>query len=399
MGKGDAHRQMRSQTFERMLEALASGVSDKRGVQKAAGLSWGAVSDGIALLESKGVVQSADIPPEEGRLGRRPSSYRLSTSRNLALGLVLEDTKTFASLVALSGEPVFRDVIVHSGRMDIRNAVKRVEAAYAHVMGGAHLPPNRIGRVGLSLPGAVDPESMTWAHAPFSSMKGHAQFERLLKPRPHGHPVPLSVEHDVVSIARAVMKREQWADKDFAFLNFSEGVGMAVAFKGRFFAGSRGYACEIGHVPLSDGKHARPCRCGKTGCIETMLSTGGVALTAKELLGLGDGASFARLVKEMDGKSSRRIYAAILPKIVHACVVALNLFAPGTLVLGGPAIEPWLGFLEKDLPDQLRSSSWMGSPANIRFYDRGGRDECAYGAALGAAGLLLQSLADALSSK
>jgi predicted NBD/HSP70 family sugar kinase len=395
MRRKDAHKLMRGQTLERMLKVLAVGPIDKRGIQKAAELSWGAVSDGIALLEANSVVIALAQPPEDGKLGRHPLVYKFNPSKNLAVGFVLEDTRTFASIVELSGNCIFQDFITHNEHLSEGNAQTRLEKTCADCMKKSKLPMDSLGGVGLSLPGAVSPKLLTWAYVPFLPDVQSLKFEPYARVSSRCL-APISIEHDVIAIARAVMRRENWSDRDFAFLNFSEGVGMSAAFNGNFFQGTRGYACEIGHIPVASGKNARPCRCGKNGCLETLLSQKGIALTAKERFGIGDGSSFERLLECMDEKSSKKLYEAIIPDLARACVVALNLFDPETLVVGGPALDPWLELFKQDLPQKLRTKSWLGSPAKIHFYKGGDRSECAYGAALGAAATLLSALPESL---
>lgn len=66
---------------------------------------------------------------------------------------------------------------------------------------------------------------------------------------------------------------------DALFLSLGTGIGGAVIANGRVVQGRRGFAGEIGHLEMAG--HVGECRCGKTGCLDTIAS--GIAL--ERLLG------------------------------------------------------------------------------------------------------------------
>ena len=57
-------------------------------------------------------------------------------------------------------------------------------------------------------------------------------------------------------------------------MDFGDGVGGAIVVDGRPFAGTLPISGELGHTPIL-GNH-RKCGCGATGCMETLVSTGGL---------------------------------------------------------------------------------------------------------------------------
>ena len=395
MSRGDAHRQMRRHTLELILNALAVGPLDKRSIQRQTARSWGAVSEGIAFLEERGVVKSDGLL-EEGKLGRRASAYCLDAKRNISLGMALNDSKVFTSAVSLSGELVFKDELECEGHISSSNALSRVHAACRAAMKNAAIDASQVGQLCLALPGAVNSQEGIWVRAPFPSLKGPVDFGREIK-LGSKHSIPLNAEHDLSAMAQAIMKRESWSEPNFAFLNFSDGVGMVVSLNGSYFSGVNGYACEIGHIPFASGADARDCRCGKKGCLETLLSCGGIAYAAKRQFGLGDGKSFKTLTRSMGEECRLRLFEELLPQIERACVSVVTLFDPGTIVLGGPALEPWLDLLRERLPEKLSAGNWLNAPVDVRFYKGGDREECAYGSALRAAGLLMSGISAELA--
>lgn len=67
--------------------------------------------------------------------------------------------------------------------------------------------------------------------------------------------------------------------ENFAYITISTGIGCGLILNNRLYIGSRGWAGELGHVPLN---HCEvPCKCGATGCFQAVAS--GTALFQKFL--------------------------------------------------------------------------------------------------------------------
>src|SRR5690606_9824239 len=63
----------------------------------------------------------------------------------------------------------------------------------------------------------------------------------------------------------------------------STGIGGGIILDGRPFRGGRGFAGEVGHVPIFAAGGAA-CTCGKEGCLEAYCSGLSIARRAKEAL-------------------------------------------------------------------------------------------------------------------
>lgn len=69
--------------------------------------------------------------------------------------------------------------------------------------------------------------------------------------------------------------------RNLAVLLVGRGVGAGIILNGHLFAGDAGGAGEIGHVAALD--NGAPCRCGNTGCLETVVSSRAIIRRAQEL--------------------------------------------------------------------------------------------------------------------
>lgn len=72
--------------------------------------------------------------------------------------------------------------------------------------------------------------------------------------------------------------------KNFIMITLGTGVGSGIVVDGKVVYGHDGFAGELGHTCAVRGENARPCNCGKSGCLEAYASATGVARTAKEII-------------------------------------------------------------------------------------------------------------------
>ena len=72
--------------------------------------------------------------------------------------------------------------------------------------------------------------------------------------------------------------------KNFIEITLGTGVGSGIVINGQLVYGCDGFAGELGHVIMVRGENARPCGCGRKGCVEAYCSATGVARTAREML-------------------------------------------------------------------------------------------------------------------
>ncbi len=96
-------------------------------------------------------------------------------------------------------------------------------------------------------------------------------------------PLPVIVDNNVRSMAigETYFGAGRGVDS-VAFVYGRTGVGAGLTFKGRVFRGSSKGAGEIGHsVILPHG--GEPCRCGNSGCLETLVSESAILRQAENI--------------------------------------------------------------------------------------------------------------------
>lgn len=181
---------------------------------------------------------------------------------------------------------------------------------------------------------------------------------------------------------------------DFVHVSAEIGIGAAVVVEGRLFRGARGFAGELGHVPVRpDGPR---CSCGAHGCLETFAGekallraagvSGGGTAALREAADGGDGAALAAL-------------DAAGAALGIALSGAVNLLDPQAVVVGGPLADlaPWLlPGVRRELADRVTDRQWR--PENL-VTSRLGRDGVLRGAAHSAVRGVLEDPAEWIAGR
>ena len=123
------------------------------------------------------------------------------------------------------------------------------------------------------------------------------------------------------------------AVENVLYVRLSDGVGGGLVVGGRLVPGANGLAGELGHVTVRP--QGLPCRCGKTGCLETVASVPAILATLKDRgLAIATLEELASAVTRFHPVVDRvlREVATDLGRVLAAVAMALN---PSEVVVGG----------------------------------------------------------------
>ncbi len=382
------HVEMRESTLRKIFEALSSGASSKKMIQERAGLSWGAVSEGINLLSDSGILDTYNEEMQEKRLGRKTLSYTFSTGRYLTLGMEPKRDSIIWSVTDLNGKEIsggIRQLGVLLGNENLKDSLSSL---YNEIKAELAVSGKSIYAVALSLTGAVDDKAMLWLKAP--QVEGISNYElNQLKDVFEGAKV-FSVEHDIKARCRSVMKKKNWNDRDYIFFHASDGLGMVASVGAAFYEGSRGLAGEAGHIPYYKAPYSTSCACGKHNCVETYLSIKGVLSYAEKISGRKP-ESIEKVRAALSPEEDKAAVEFISSLLEYVCTVSVNLFDPATVIIGGESVQPWLENISEKMPSRLRELTWQGAPSGVKFYHTL-ESNSAYGTALGLSDKIVSGL-------
>ncbi|MFJ8795726.1 ROK family protein [Streptomyces sp. NPDC102462] len=332
----DTQQGMRRRNLARVMHAVsAEGPLSRAAVASRIGLTRAAVSTLVEELTRWGLLEELG-PERPGRVGRPGSALAVSDRGPAGIGAEVGVDHLAVCAVDLRGEVRARAVRHGANRGRAAEPVLDELAALVRRV-VAQAEPAGLWPAGLAVavPGLVARDARTVVRAPNLDWRD-TDLGALL---PVG--LPLTVDNEANFGALAELWLGAGTPRDFLHVSAEIGIGAAVVVDGRLLRGTRGFAGELGHVPVRpDGPR---CPCGGRGCLEqyageeAVLRAAGL-LPGEDLVGL-----LARRADEGHEGVRRALHDAGTALGI-ALTGAVNLLDPQSVVLGGAlaGLSPWL---------------------------------------------------------
>ena len=350
---------IRTQNLSRILTLLhRRGPLSRADLTRLCGFNRSTVGALVGELSELGLAYETD-PPALKRVGR-PSPLVHVNDRIAAIAVHPDVDAVTVGVVGLGGK-VHRRIRHNAGsRPSVANTVN-ISRTLVGDMQTELAGMTRVIGVGAAVPGLVNSTDGSVLLAP------HLQWsnEPLAAALSEGLGLPARAANDanLGSLAESLFGAAVGAS-DVVYLNGSaSGIGGGAMVGGVPLRGAAGFAGELGHTVVTPG--GAPCHCGRRGCLETEVSMGRLLA----ILGLDD-ADQDQLEEAMTRDSSPALIAETrrqLDLLAEALANFVNIFNPGTIVLGG-----FLGVLHSFVPDRLEAAvaetaiGGLGSKVSIR---------------------------------
>lgn len=189
--------------------------------------------------------------------------------------------------------------------------------------------------IGIGHPGTLDPNTGVIKNANTTALNGKP-FNKDLEAK-LGIPVRLANDANCFAVAEALMGAAaniKPAPRVVFGVIMGTGVGGGWVVDGKVLNGKQGIAGEWGHNFLDDS--GGPCYCGRTGCVETVIS--GPALEQYYAGISGQKLSLKDMVKRAETGEDEAARQT-LDRLVHffgkAVAVVINMVDPDVIVIGG----------------------------------------------------------------
>jgi predicted NBD/HSP70 family sugar kinase len=299
------------------------GPSSRADIARSTGLTRVTVSDLVAALLAEGLVADLGVRAES-RVGKPATLVGLRSSDHHVVVVDLTDDATVhGAVMTLDGEVVTREH-VPSGGATGSDAVTLVEDLCRRLVAGATRP---VVGVGIASPGVIDAAGRVveapnrgWYDVPLAARLSAAL----------GHPVHVANDANTRALGEYTYGG---AASDAMVVTVGQGVGAGMLVDGALVRGRGHAAGEIGHVTVVDAQTAdetpQPCACGRTGCLETVLS----APALRHRIGLAPQDADAALA------SVGRMLGRALAPVVSALDLAEVLLSGPPELLDGPLRE------------------------------------------------------------
>ncbi|WP_030776912.1 ROK family transcriptional regulator [Streptomyces sp. NRRL S-920] len=345
----DTQQGMRRRNLSRVMHAVAAhGPLSRAAVAARIGLTRAAISTLVDELIRSELLDELG-PERPGRVGRPGSALAVSSRGPVGVGAEVGVDHLAVCAVDLRGEVRARAVqqVRNRGRspeLVLRDVAALAQRAYAEVR-MAGLSPTGLA---VAVPGLVARDTRSVVRAP--NLGWHdIDLEPLL---PSG--LPLTVDNEANFGALAELWLGEDTPEDFLHVSAEIGIGAALVVEGRLLRGTRGFAGELGHVPVRP--EGPRCPCGGRGCLEQYAGEEAVLRAA----GLEPGEGRVGLLAERAAAGDRAVRRALGgagAAMGIALTGAVNLLDPRAVVLGGALarLAPWLlPSLERELAGRTR---------------------------------------------
>jgi fructokinase len=249
-------------------------------------------------------------------------------------GIDLGGTKIEGALLPSLNDPtpVIRTRIDTEASKGYEHIISQIKKLVTQMQDQSGIAPQKIG---FGTPGVLDPILQTMKNCNSTALNGRPlkkDLEEVLK-------IPVVLANDANCFALAEthwgVVKEKFPKASVVFgIIMGSGVGGGIVVDGKVWNGHHGIAGEWGHNFLDDSGGA--CYCGKTGCVETIIS--GPALQRFYAGITGNSLTLKEIVLRYDQHSDEAAEQTIrrLCRFFGKAVsVITNILDPDVIVIGG----------------------------------------------------------------
>ncbi|WP_341963770.1 ROK family transcriptional regulator [Pseudomonas sp. RC10] len=212
-------------------------------------LTRATIGNTVKELLEKGLVLETIDRSSAGRSGRPGAGLALNPQGAYSVGIDISSHALTAVLVDLSMGVVQKiSIPVGPDLREVGRAVEEIALIPWRLLAASGLSPQRILGVCVSIPGLVDQQGRVVV-APFLHWRD-VPLQATLSAHPH-LPWPVTICNDANAFANAELCSLQERDaQNMVLILLTEGLGGAIVQRGQIFAGSHGYAGELGHLVM-----------------------------------------------------------------------------------------------------------------------------------------------------
>ncbi len=307
------------------------------------GQSRASVTTITAQMIDKGLIFEKNVEVT-GERGRNRVLLALNPDAAYVVGVKLAATKASSAVCDMQGET--RSTVIGNENFmgkGVDFIARYIEDLIVAAVDEAGLKLEKISGIGIGVPGVVDFRTGICHWSPIYDAGSVPLRDRIQ----NRFNIKTYIENDANTLTLA----HQWFGEgrgvdNFIVISIEYGVGMGIITNGQLYRGVRGFAGEMGHVPVTpDGEL---CVCGKRGCLATVV--GGMAFVNKAKRLAEKGLWVRKSSGEIDylevinaAKEGEKALIEILQAAGHCLGVGvsvlINIFNPEKIIISGQGVE------------------------------------------------------------
>lgn len=317
-------------------------------VARISGYGRTVVTERLGQLIDAGLVEEG--PTSSIPRGRAPRLLRFRPDAGAILTAEVEANDLSVGITDLDGRILSTRQVPHVLTPDADIAIAALDEAFDEALRDANMSREKVWGIGLGVPFPVDyPTSRPIATPGWSAWDGYQLRDHL--ERRFGAPTWVDNDVNLMALGELRSGLARGVD-DFVYVRVGRGIGGGIVSGGRLHRGAQGAAGALGHIKVVENSSI-VCRCGSTGCLQTVAS-GGALLAATTRLAI---TGVSPILQRQLGKRGQLEYEDIAKAALEgdvnasmaletsaqflgtAIAMIVNIHNPALVLLGGPVVE------------------------------------------------------------
>ncbi|MDY3887807.1 MAG: ROK family transcriptional regulator, partial [Agathobacter sp.] len=252
-----------------ILKLLCSeGAMSRKDIAQIIGLTPAAVTLICSELMEEGVLVEKGEAEQEKRAGRRKILVDINYGFKKVLCIRIEVGETYLTLTDLAGNKLSEKSILTDRAARPEDFLENVATSSKNMMWEAGVAKEDILAGGVSVTGIVDRKKGISKNS-FQIWDEPVDVKSILEEKLG---VDIVVENNVKACAYSeLIYGDSRSRNNLMFVKWGPGVGSAITIDHHVYQGRDFRGAEIGHYIVE--KNGILCRCGKRGCLETVISS------------------------------------------------------------------------------------------------------------------------------
>ncbi len=305
------------------------GPLSRKDLARLVGLTPASVTILTGRMLASGFLLELGEEVSQNRAGRRKVLLDIPYDKFVVLAASIESDGMTAALCRLNGTVVARQTLPLNFQEAPEEALIRLAKTLTELVQDPRVKNNRLLGLGVGIVGPIDRNRGVSLHAYGlwnQEVPVVAILERELE-------LPVCLENNVRALALAEMDFGGLEGGRQLFLKYGPGIGAALIIDHQLSTGAHNRSGELGHTLVP--ANALVCRCGRTGCLETVASPQAMI---DACLNLPSPPATLKDLRTAVDAGDEEVLNALVPVLDHlatALINAVQLFDPHWLVVYG----------------------------------------------------------------
>lgn len=338
----------------------------------------------VSEMISEGLLIEGHVIKSGGMAGRKEIPIMIAQSGLIALGVSLNLNELLLSATDITGSLLFSEAVPFENGIAPEAIVDQVADRLPALLRKNKLEKGKVVGIGVTVRGIVDMDRNTSIDS-FGVLDGRdIPLAAMIQGR---FGCPTRMDNNVRGILRAHLFFSQLMETGVFFVRCEKGIGGAIMADSHILNGSNGMCSELGHIPVVP-RGGKPCKCGKSGCLETVASPTAMVEDARSLFSQGatpclyvlsngckDKVTLRNVMKagEMGDEAIAAMLREAAEHLSSAIKAVVYTLDPKQVVLYGTAftqsyyIEELFSYLDDGFDDRKGKTSIFVSPFNLQL--------------------------------